>query len=195
MDMQPPLPVTTQPQPDCHCDYLPKSPPYRMHCTCVWRAEGHLDAMKLLLKKGADPEATTRGDHDPLEPAVCTGCGACSSLTGGWPHPTPRAGMATPLHVAASVGRIEAVRLLTGPAHRVELLAKDATGATARQVANHTGHLDVVEALDGALTDYVTAMYLPLSCAVCPRVCVVGRLCSMQQVQTAAWWLTTSQIC
>jgi methionine-S-sulfoxide reductase len=55
-------------------------------------------------------------------------------------------GGATALHVAASVGQIEALKVLTGGEPvRANLMAEDKAQSTPRDVANRTGHTEAVQ--------------------------------------------------
>jgi len=91
--------------------------------------QGNTEAMRLLLKHGADYEHQTLGGATALHVAASVGqIEALKVLTGGEPV-------------------------------RANLMAEDKAQSTPRDVANRTGHTEAVELLEGALTEYITYIH------------------------------------
>ena len=116
---------------------------------------GKSDAVQLLVKNGADPNARTKqliqempAMATPLHLAALAGNAAVRGLiqVGAVVNPDTEEGAITPLHLAASGGHLEAVQDLLQAGANPNLRDKN-FGATPKDWAEHGGHTAIVELL------------------------------------------------
>lgn len=118
----------------------------------LWNAadEGHLDALKLLRRHGANLDATFCG-NTALMCAACTGKADCAEALLEWGADKDAADNVgnTALHFAARDGHLECARLLVrANADRAKKSTTESfgvpPGSTALEVAREKGHAEVV---------------------------------------------------
>ena len=132
--------------------------------TPLWKAcyEGHVDAARLLLEKGAEVDKANEWGGTPLYAACWKGHVDAARLLLDKGAEVDRANKylnkfcVTPLHIACQNGHVEAVRLLLDNGAAVDRVDRaDKYGVTPLYIACDDGHVDVVRLLldKGAAVD------------------------------------------
>ena len=125
--------------------------------TPLWKAcyEGHVDAARLLLEKGAEVDKANEWGGTPLYAACWKGHVDAARLLLDKGAEVDRANKylnkfcVTPLHIACQNGHVEAVRLLLDNGAAVDRVDRaDKYGVTPLYIAKYQGHSSIVALLE-----------------------------------------------
>ena len=113
---------------------------------------GHLEHVRLLLDRGADPNQCEQSGDTPLHLAIYNGSTDIMKMLlyrGADPMKPRTKDGCHQIHIAASGGHMRATQLLA--AFGADLVAKSINGNTARTMANRTTHLTIINFLDAVV--------------------------------------------